>query len=126
MEATDPLLWVLGLFIGLDSYAKAMAARRRAGVDPQDRSADLRGRAWTEIAGGMRRFMLASLFGSVGWMFLTKPFLAPGSELGKGVTVFGGALLLFGAVLALYGVSRLATGLAHLRDAKRVADEIRP
>jgi hypothetical protein len=126
MESTSPFLWVIGAFIALDSYAKAMAARRRAGIDSPDRSADLRARAWSEIAGAMRRWMLVSLFAPIGWMFLTRPFLTPGSDLGKGVAALGGGLLLFGAVLALQGASRLLTGLGHLRDAKRAAAEDRP
>lgn len=126
MDPTSPFIWVLGAFIALDSYAKAMAFRRSSGLDSPDRRADLRARGWSALAGAMRRWMLAALFAPIGWMFLTKPFLVPGSTLGKGVTVLGGALLLFGAVLALQGASRLLTGLGHLRDAGRVPDEDRP
>lgn len=126
MESTSPFIWVLGAFIALDSYASAMAARRSSGLDSPDRRADLRARGWKALAGAMRRWMLAALFAPIGWMFMTKPFLVPGSALGKGVTALGGALLLFGAVLALQGASRLLTGLGHLRDAGRLPDEDRP
>lgn len=94
----------LALFVALDNDAQAGSA----------------------CAKGMRRWMLSSFFAPTGWMFMTKPFLAPESTLGRGVTVLGGCLVVFGAVLFLYGASSLATAAGLFRDAKRIARETQP
>lgn len=126
MESMTPLFWVFALLLALDNFAQVMANRHRAGRDAPDKSAELRAGGWSAVAKAMRRWLLADLMGSAGWLFTVEPFLAPGSALGDAVAVFGGGLLLFCAVLFLSGASSLATAVARFRDAKRLAAEIPP
>lgn len=126
MESMTGFFVVNGLLIGLDSYFSIMAARRRAGIEAPDRAADLRASAWDASAKAAHCWMLGSLFTSTGWLFVAEPFVVPESTLGRAVAALGAGLLLFGAVLFLFGISRLVTAYGLVRDARRVAEEIRP
>ncbi|MEQ1918366.1 MAG: hypothetical protein ABL955_04145 [Elusimicrobiota bacterium] len=123
MESMTPLFVVMAALFALNNYSTVMASRRAAGQDAPDAVADMRALAWRAVAKGMRKMTYAALFGYIGWMFVTKPFLVRESTLGQAVAVFGGGLLLFGAVMFLFGASSLVNAFGLLRDAKRVAEE---